>query len=731
MFILPPEQIQIVMSWISRIWGQKKQRQSPPKPRKRIVGIPADNPIKRPEDDVLGRVKGARHFAEQVMLLDVTEGSVVGVLGAWGSGKTSFVNLARTHWKSNKIPVLDFNPWMFSGTEQLVESFFVEVSAQMKLSPGLAEVGKGLQVYGEAFSGLGWVPIVGPWVERSRKGADILGKYLERRKEGSGGRKKKGTDALVALDKPIVVVLDDLDRLTPQEIRDIFKLVRLTANFPNIIYVLAFDRERVEKALCESNIPGRDYLEKILQYSADLPAAPAHLLTKQITDAIYNALSDFDDLGEFDKNAWPDVFWDIIRPLIKNMRDVRRYAMAISAAARELGSQIAPIDLLALEAIRVFLPDTFHRIYKTIDGLTTTSADNLDDPQADKILKDQIDDLIASTSEHPKVVESLVKLRFPGGERHVGGYHRSSSEENSWLKKRRVAHKDILLLYLDRSASLELQAFNQAGKAFGLMSNRKGLETYLKSLNKEHVQDVISSLEVYSDEFVPSHVVPAIVVLLNFLPRLPDRQHDMFDLGSRVTVRRVVYRLLRTLQDQRTVEAAIREILPQVTVLSSKSELVYIVGYQKDIGLKLVSEPAAHAFEKALRDEIRTADTNVLVKDNQLLGLLLQVIGGADATEPPLAIPNSPRVTLALLRSAFYESRGQDFGSRAVYRYPHLNWKGLLELFGDEKSLCKRIEAVRTALPEDEDMGKLLRLADKYCDGWRPNYTDEYLQSHR
>ena len=85
---------------------------------------PGDNPIKKPEDDVLGRAAVAQDFAEQILLLDVTEGAVVGVLGAWGSGKTSFVNLARTHWKKNNIPVLDFNPWMFSGTQQLVESFF-------------------------------------------------------------------------------------------------------------------------------------------------------------------------------------------------------------------------------------------------------------------------------------------------------------------------------------------------------------------------------------------------------------------------------------------------------------------------------------------------------------------------------------------------------------------------------------------------------------------------------
>lgn len=285
------------------------------------VNVSADNPIRKPEDDVLGRAKVARSFAEQVLLLDVTEGVVVGVLGPWGSGKTSFVNLARAHLESAGVAVLDFNPWMFSGSEQLINSFFVELSAQLKLRPGLAEAGKNLEDYGETFSGMGWIPLVGPWIEGSRVAAKVLSKMLQRRKEGVGGRRAQVEKALDALDKPLVVVIDDIDRLTTSEIRDIFKLVRLTANFPNVIYILAFDRVRVEEALAEQGIPGRDYLEKILQVGVDLPAVPAHVLNKQVFHAIEMALSSVDNKGPFDKNAWPDIYMEVIRPLLRNMRD--------------------------------------------------------------------------------------------------------------------------------------------------------------------------------------------------------------------------------------------------------------------------------------------------------------------------------------------------------------------------------------------------------------------------
>ena len=222
--------------------------------------ITGDNPIKNPEDDVIGRDADAREFAQNVLELDPSEGVVVGVLGPWGSGKTSFINLARNEFKTKKIPILDFNPWMFSGTAQIIESFFIELAAQLKGHSTLAEVGEYLENYGEVLSGMGELPFVGAWIDGIRDTAKVLSEILQRRKKGVQGQRKQLEEALSDLDKPIVVVLDDIDRLETSEIRDIFKLVRLTANFPNIIYIVAFDRDRVEKALAEHGTTGAPLL---------------------------------------------------------------------------------------------------------------------------------------------------------------------------------------------------------------------------------------------------------------------------------------------------------------------------------------------------------------------------------------------------------------------------------------------------------------------------------------
>ena len=80
--------------------------------------------------------------------------------------------------------------------------------------------------------------------------------------------------------EPIVIVLDDADRLSRGEIRNVFRLVRLTAHFPNLIYIVPCDRHRVERALNESEqgLSGSDYLDKIIQFPYNLPEIPAHIL---------------------------------------------------------------------------------------------------------------------------------------------------------------------------------------------------------------------------------------------------------------------------------------------------------------------------------------------------------------------------------------------------------------------------------------------------------------------
>jgi hypothetical protein len=570
---------------------------------------------------------------------------------------------------------------------------------------------------GEAFSGLAWLPMVGPWIDRGRGAAKLLSKILQRRMEGTTDRRERLKAALAALEHPILVVLDDVDRLSSPEIREIFKLVRLTASFPNIIYVVAFDRLRVEQALSEQGVPGRDYLEKILQVAVDLPAVPPEALTRQIFAAINSALDGIPERGTFDDAVWPDLFMEVIRPLLRNMRDVRRYAAAIHGTVEALGGQIALADVLTLEAIRVFLPDVFAQFRVSVEGLTTPSGQSLgsgDPPE----LKAEIDALVAAGGERAEIVRALIQRLFPAGQRHLGRSSFGSSWSKTWLRDRRVAHEQILRLYLERVAGEQLLAFTDAQRAWALMADGDGFRAYMESLDQDRREDVIAALETYEDEYRPEHVVPATTVLLNLLPNLPEKPRGMLSLDTRLVVGRVTFRLIRSLGDPAAAEAAVREILPHVTSLSSKFELITDVGYREGAGHQLVTESAAEGFEAEWRAEVRAASIPDLIAESDLLRVLIFAQRDLAEDEPSFEIPDSPEMTLAVLRAAKSEVRGQTIGNRAIRRTWHLAWNTLVDLYGGEETLRTRVDALKAVAPDGES--ELLDLAERYLGGWRP-----------
>ncbi|MFD4814547.1 P-loop NTPase fold protein, partial [Streptomyces sp. NPDC058418] len=72
--------------------------------------------------------------------------------------------------------------------------------------------------------------------------------------------------------------MDDLDRLTPEELLVVFKLVRLVGHLPGVYYLISFDERTLLDVLQRSELVGnsepraREFLEKIVQVRLDLPA---------------------------------------------------------------------------------------------------------------------------------------------------------------------------------------------------------------------------------------------------------------------------------------------------------------------------------------------------------------------------------------------------------------------------------------------------------------------------
>jgi len=318
----------------------------------------ADNPISTASEDLLQRSKFVERIVREIDMIDASQGYVLAVMGQWGSGKTSVLNLVKGCLQNKEILVVDYNPWLLSGTEALVAGLFGEINAQLKQrGKQYRSIATKMLRYSELVAPFAAIPVAGSWSAGLLAMASFAKKFRELRSVSVAEQKEQVTKALRSLDHPIVVIIDDIDRLDRAEVREIFKLVRLTASFPNVVYVLSFDRTRVEIALTEDGVPGRAYLEKIVQNGFELPMIPRKVLTREVAQALDFALEQVK--VRLDREVWDNTLLNIVVPAIKNMRDVRRLAMAVRSTAAALTDSVEVSDIVALESMRLFLPDAF------------------------------------------------------------------------------------------------------------------------------------------------------------------------------------------------------------------------------------------------------------------------------------------------------------------------------------------------------------------------------------
>lgn len=691
------------------------------------MGIAGDNPISDPAQDLFGRTKFAQHIADEIRIIDASQGSVFSVMGPWGSGKTSLINLVRgVIQRDSEISVLDFNSWMFSGTEQLIESFFAEISAQLKLRPGrLSQIAEELDSYGQLISPLRALPFVGSWVARVGEAAESINEFQKSRSGSVEDKKRKLARKLEELDFPVVIVIDDIDRLESEEIRQIFKLVRLTASFPNVIYLLAFDRARVEQALSSFGVDGRAYLEKIVQAAIDIPVIPNHLLLSQLLRHLDSALDEAGCYIRFDADRWPDVLAEIVQPLVSSMRDVRRYAASVRGVARTLNGDIEIVDVLALEAVRVFVPGLAKSIFDNREAITTVrSFYETREPSPEHA--HAVKSMLEISEGRSSVAESLIRRIFPAAERHLEyGTHHGLDSQKEWLRKRRVAHPDVLSLYFERAMNQGFLAFSDAEVAFGILHDSQQLRTFLESLESERREEVISALEIFEGHYPDSVVIPGSIAILNVFPSIPERERGFLSLGGRrLVVTRVVLRLYKSLADDQTrAEECTRTVLDGVETLSAKLELVNMVGHREHVGYKLVSEEAAASFEDALSVEIQERLPNSFEQEPELFGLVLWIRQRREAGDQEFlsSLFDDAEFNRRILLESVTAVHSQTMGSRRVRKRMQLHWEALEIIYGDESVIRAAVASVRPyANDGSEDLSEAIALADRYLGGWRP-----------
>lgn len=184
----------------------------------------------------------------------------VGIVGPWGSGKTRFLDLMAQHLPTRAI-LLRFNPWLVESTAAIRKEFFAALKDQLGRYSG--ELAAELGTYANSLSGVSDTVAVKVLKESVAllTGTPTLTEQFESVNRVIG-----------RLNRPIFILLDDIDRLDKDEVLETLRIVRNTASFRRVIFVLAYDRAYVLEAIQRTNQANSgQYLDKIVQLEVTLP----------------------------------------------------------------------------------------------------------------------------------------------------------------------------------------------------------------------------------------------------------------------------------------------------------------------------------------------------------------------------------------------------------------------------------------------------------------------------
>lgn len=338
-----------------------------------------DSPIERREDDSYGVHAFAEALATSLLSIDQPVGTTIAVTGPWGSGKSSAVNLIRAELlnrKDDALSVFDFKCWWYRGEEAIALAFLQELNSALKITLGdkvkelVPDIARHVLQAGPALGSAVAMATTGGWGALVTGSAAFVKRFFPE-KPSLEKTFRKLSKTLAAQNKRVLIIIDDIDRLAPDEALGVFRLVKSIGQLPNVMYLLVFDRALAEAAVAE-RFPseGPHFLEKIIQASFELPSPTPSDLHNALLAGFQERCGTPEEEHQV---RFMNLFYDVVAPYLTTPRHVTRLINAITVTWPPVANDISHADYLALETLRLYEPSLYTAIRKHKDIVTNAA----------------------------------------------------------------------------------------------------------------------------------------------------------------------------------------------------------------------------------------------------------------------------------------------------------------------------------------------------------------------
>jgi len=292
-------------------------------------------------------------LAEKLLATNIDEHSfAVGVTGEWGVGKTTFLDTLKEEIK-NKADIVEFNPWLCRTPQQVTHDFFNSLREQ--LSPIYSILSNSIKEYAKLLNN----------ITISSNQTFAIDMIIPAKEESLYEKKKNLSDKFAQLSRPVIVFIDDIDRLEREEVFEVLRLIRNTADMSNIIYVAAYDKEYVTCVLNEKNIKdAHSYLEKIFNVEVHLPKIEDYFIWEDLKAEINKQDCTEKNISQGLFKAFNIYDRELILNVLDNYRRTKRFARLYMFSVKYLlesssWGEIGLKDLFWIELLQTYDKRTY------------------------------------------------------------------------------------------------------------------------------------------------------------------------------------------------------------------------------------------------------------------------------------------------------------------------------------------------------------------------------------
>ncbi|XWO18088.1 AAA family ATPase [Paenarthrobacter nitroguajacolicus] len=306
-------------------------------------------------------------------LADSNDSTVFGLVGPWGSGKTSVLNFI-TSALDRSVHVVKFNPWSFDEERLQAELYSAILEAFPRGSRKTLRK-KAVDLARRSAPALKAIPVIGTGA------SETVREFLPAKSWDSAFQDMAET--IKAASVKVLVVVDDVDRVQPKDLLLLMKTIRLLGRFPRVNYILAYDRKSTITALAaglgNDPIAAQVYLEKIVQYPLDLPEPQQHFLQEIIESALGPTVRKA-SLGTYrgptPESRFETFYTEHMTTTLTTPRACHRYAGQAITFLQLAKGNVDPADFFAITFLRIFYPDLYERLPAWAGDLTRKQGSN-------------------------------------------------------------------------------------------------------------------------------------------------------------------------------------------------------------------------------------------------------------------------------------------------------------------------------------------------------------------